>query len=101
MVGVVAGISAGALTAPFAFLGPDYDKRLTEVYTAISPADIMKKRELIKAIFSNGMADTTPLTQLFRRFVDKPPLDAIAAEYAKGQLLLVATTDLDTLEPMS
>lgn len=29
---IVTGISTGSLTAPFAFLGPSYDKQLTEVY---------------------------------------------------------------------
>ena len=33
-------------------------------------------------------------------FVDRPLLDAIAAEYAKGRILLVGTTNLDTLEPV-
>ena len=32
----VTGISTGALTAPFAFLGPAYDDKLREVYTKIS-----------------------------------------------------------------
>src|SRR3546814_649549 len=32
----VTGISTGALTAPFAFLGPAYDDKLKEVYTTIS-----------------------------------------------------------------
>ncbi len=30
---VVTGVSAGALIAPFAFLGPSYDAQLTEVWT--------------------------------------------------------------------
>ena len=30
---MVTGISTGALTAPFAFLGPDYDDEMKEVYT--------------------------------------------------------------------
>ena len=97
---IVTGISTGALTAPFAFLGSGYDKQLEQVYTTISQADILKKRGLIKGVFSDAMADTTPLMQLVRRMVDRPLLDAIAAEYAKGRLLLVATTDLDTLEPV-
>jgi predicted acylesterase/phospholipase RssA len=97
---IVTGISTGALTAPFAFLGSGYDKQLEQVYTTISQADILKKRGLIKGVFSDAMADTTPLMQLIRRMVDRPLLDAIAAEYAKGRLLLVATTDLDTLEPV-
>src|SRR5690348_2355587 len=32
---LVTGISTGALTAPFAFLGPGYDARLQEVYTTL------------------------------------------------------------------
>src|SRR3954463_5655667 len=32
---LVTGISTGALIAPFAFLGPDYDSALTSVYTEV------------------------------------------------------------------
>jgi predicted acylesterase/phospholipase RssA len=30
---IVSGVSTGALIAPFAFLGPDYDDRLRQIYT--------------------------------------------------------------------
>jgi predicted acylesterase/phospholipase RssA len=33
---IVTGISTGALIAPFAFLGPEYDPVLREVYTQFS-----------------------------------------------------------------
>ena len=36
----VTGVSTGALIAPFAFLGPEYDEVLEEVYTKISPEDV-------------------------------------------------------------
>src|SRR4029450_13327526 len=36
---LVTGISTGALTAPFAFLGPKYDEQLKAVYTTISADD--------------------------------------------------------------
>ena len=39
---LVTGISTGALTAPFAFLGPAYDAKLKKVYTSISSEDIFK-----------------------------------------------------------
>jgi predicted acylesterase/phospholipase RssA len=95
----VTGVSTGALTAPFAFLGPKYDESLKAVFTSISKKDIFKSRG-IRGIFSDGMADTTPLAKLIARYVDRPMLDAIAAEYAKGRLLLVGTADLDALEPV-
>ncbi|WP_380872744.1 lipoprotein [Sphingomonas sp. DBB INV C78] len=96
----VTGISTGALTAPFAFLGPKYDHVLEEVYTQTTKDDIFKMRGMIKGFFSDAMADTTPLYQLVSRYADQALLDAIAAEYAKGRLLMVGTADLDTLEPV-
>jgi len=97
---VVTGISTGALIAPFAFLGPKYDYVLERVYTTTSQKDIFKKRGITSALFSDGMADTRPLAGVIASYVNRPLLDEIAAEYAKGRLLLVGTTNLDTLEPV-
>jgi len=91
----VTGISTGALIAPFAFLGPAYDAQLKEVYTNTSPKDILKRRGLISAIFKDAMADNAPLFNLMKQYINKEMLAAIAAEYEKGRLLLIATTDLD------
>jgi uncharacterized membrane protein len=35
---LVTGVSTGALTAPFAFLGSSWDPQLTAVYTAVKPS---------------------------------------------------------------
>jgi hypothetical protein len=55
---------------------------------------------MIRGFFSDGLADTAPLKQMVTRYVDRAMLDAIAAEYKKGRLLLVATAELDALEPV-
>jgi hypothetical protein len=96
---IVTGVSTGALIAPFAFLGPDYDPQLRQVYTTISTKDILLKRGIIEAIFSDAFSDTTPLWKLISRFVDEPLMEAIAREYKKGRLLLIGTTDLDAQRP--
>jgi predicted acylesterase/phospholipase RssA len=96
----VTGISTGALIAPFAFLGPKYDHVLKQVYTTTSQKDIFKKRGLVKALFGESMADTTPLARVIESQVTRGFLDEIAAEYAKGRLLLVGTTNMDSLEPV-
>ena len=44
---LVTGISTGALIAPFAFLGPKYDATLKEVYTTISPKDVLVPRSFL------------------------------------------------------
>lgn len=97
---VVTGVSTGALIAPFAFLGPKYDYALEQVYTNSTPRDIFKKRNFISGLFGDAMADTTPLYGVIQRYVDRALLDAIAAEYAKGRVLLVGTTNFDALEPV-
>jgi len=97
---LVTGISTGALIAPFAFLGPRYDNVLRAVYTQTSQADIFKPRNLLSGVFGDALSDTSPLRGLIGRYVDRQLLDAIAAEYAKGRLLFVGTTNLDTLEPV-
>ena len=97
---VVTGVSTGALIAPFAFLGPEYDPVLRQVYTSISPADVMRPRNPFAAIENDGMADNQPLWGLISRFVDQPLLERIAAEHMKGRILLVGTTDLDARQPV-
>lgn len=96
----VTGISTGALIAPFAFLGPKYDYVLQRVYTTTAQKDIFKKRGLKSLMFGDAMADTTPLAKVISSYVTRELLDEIAAEYAKGRVLLVGTTNLDSLEPV-
>jgi len=92
---LVTGVSTGALSAPFAFLGPQYDAKLKEVYTTISAKDIVEPRGILAALTDDAMADNRPLRNLIKKYMNRELLDAIAAEYAKGRLLLVGTADLD------
>jgi predicted patatin/cPLA2 family phospholipase len=97
---VVTGISSGALAAPFAYLGSDYDGPLRDVYTTITADDVFRERGLIAAIFGDAMADTTPLWTLISKYVDEKLMAGIAREYEKGRLLLIGTTDLDSEQPV-
>ena len=94
----VTGVSTGALSAPFAFLGPDYDSELKTVYTETAARDIFRPRGALAALFQDAMGDTTPLRQTVARFVDNRMIARIAEEYKKGRLLLILTTNLDTGE---
>ena len=92
---MVTGVSTGALTAPFAFLGPDYDDKMKEVYTTTSTKDIAEKRNPVAALFSDSMADTTPLKGLIAKVIDTEMIDAIAREHQKGRRLFIGTVNLD------
>jgi predicted patatin/cPLA2 family phospholipase len=92
---LVTGISTGALIAPFAFLGPKYDATLKQVYTTISPKDVLDSRNVVRGVLEDAMADNAPLRKLTLKSVTEDLLKEVAAEYAKGRFLLIATTDLD------
>jgi len=97
---LLTGISTGALIAPFAFLGPAYDPELRAVYTEISPEDVFERRGLISAVFHDALTSTDPLFHLISRYANQDMLNAIAAEYQKGRLLLIGTTNLDVQRPI-
>ena len=92
----VTGVSTGALSAPFAFLGSDYDRDLERVYTDIGLSDVMSSRGLLRGLLGDSLYDSAPLRATIRRFVTPALLTAVSREYMeKGRLLFVATTNLD------
>jgi hypothetical protein len=46
----VSGISTGALIAPFAFLGPEYDGVLRTNYTTIREWDVIRSRGILAVL---------------------------------------------------
>ena len=97
---VVTGISTGALSAPYAFLGSAYDDKLKEIYTTIDDKDIMKKNGPIDAVFGTSLTDNSPLKALVAKYVTQDLLDKIAIEGGKGRRLLIGTTNLDAQRPV-
>lgn len=91
---LVTGISVGSLLAPFAFLGPDYDDILRQVFTSVTTEDIAKKRGP-SALWSESFAKTDPLAALIEKYVTEDVLKAIAEAHNCGQRLYIGTTDLD------
>ena len=47
---IVSGISTGAIIAPFAFLGPQYDAELKEIYTQFSTKDLVTMRGITRIL---------------------------------------------------
>jgi predicted acylesterase/phospholipase RssA len=92
---MVTGVSTGALTAPFAFLGPEYDATLKLLYTTTTTDDIAKKRNIISAILSDSMTDTSPLKELIAKYITEDVIEKIAIEHKRGRRLYVGTVNLD------
>ena len=97
---VVTGVSAGAIIAPFAFLGPKYDPALKTIWTHYRTSQIVTAQILPGLLGGSSLADTTPLDDLISKYVTPAFLRAIAREYRRGRLLLVGTTNLDAQRPV-
>ncbi len=97
---VVTGISAGALVAPFAFLGSEYDDVLKRVSLELVPDDVYHKRGLIRALRTDALATTEPLQALIAKHVDQEVMEKIAAAHREGRALNIGTANLDSMRPV-
>lgn len=92
---VVTGVSTGALVAPMAFLGKEYDARLEKLYTTISTKDILHEKGPLSFLMSDSVASSKPLEHLIAKNFDMEDLAKIAKAHSEGRRLYIATTNLD------
>ncbi len=93
---IVTGVSTGALIAPFAFVGPDYDDALREFYTTTASRQIFRVLSILPQLLTGeSFAETGPLMSLLERHVDAALLRRVAAAHSAGRRLYVGTANLD------
>lgn len=97
---VVTGVSVGALTAPFAFLGSDYDDELEKLYTEYYTSDLVRKRNPLTAFWRDSLTSSEPLKVIIAHYVDEKMVRDLSVEYKKGRQLYVITTNLDAGRPV-
>ena len=93
--GAPVDLSTGALTAPFAFLGPAWDDELIAAYTDGQASHLLRRRPWT-LLEGPSLFSARGLRDLVDRFVTPEMIAAIADEYAQGRRLLVVTTNLDS-----
>jgi predicted acylesterase/phospholipase RssA len=93
---VVTGISTGALAAPFAFLGAEFDDRLKQLYTGVRAEDVFRIRQWVTIPFTDAVASSAPLQELIDSQVNQELMGRLAVEHRKGRRLYIGTTNLDT-----
>jgi predicted acylesterase/phospholipase RssA len=96
---VVTGVSAGALVAPYAFLGPSWDARLLGAFTGGAGDHLLQSRGL-GVVFGSSVYRGAPLKHLVDSYISDAMIQAVAHEADMGRLLLVGTTDVATGEPV-
>jgi hypothetical protein len=98
---MVSGVSTGSMIAPFAFLGPEYDEVLHDLYTQRSTAEILTRYNILKGFRSDAFSDTAPLRKLLEDKIGQEEIDKIAREHRKGRRLYIGTVNMDCLRPVS
>jgi hypothetical protein len=94
---IVTGVSTGALMAPFAFLGSEYDDALREFYTTTSSSSIFRRLSLLPQLFNGeSLADSTPLQGMIAQAIDEALLEEVARAHRSGRRLYIGTADLDS-----
>jgi len=94
---IVTGVSTGALMAPYAFLGPDYDGALRQFYTTTASHNIFRRLSMVPQLLGGeSLADTGPLMAMLEQAVDAEFLRAVAQAHESGRRLYIGTADLDS-----
>jgi len=94
---IVTGVSTGALMAPYAFLGADYDGAIREFYTNTSSRNVFQMLSIIPQLLGGeSLADSGPLRFTIDQTVDDALLRAIARAHQSGRRLYIGTVDLDS-----
>ncbi len=96
----VTGISTGAIVALFAFLGPDYDDELTEIYTTYTTNQLVTPAIFTALTGGSAVVDASGYRRLIEQYIDDEVMDRLAAAEAEGRTLLIGTTNLDASRPV-
>jgi hypothetical protein len=84
---LVTGVSTGALVAPIAFLGPEYNEELKQIFTNITAKDVFRVRNVVSWLWNESFADTDPLHKLIKDHIDDDKLKATAQAHSQGSRL--------------
>ncbi|MEM9783528.1 MAG: patatin-like phospholipase family protein [Pseudomonadota bacterium] len=96
----VSGVSTGAIIALYAFLGPEYDDDLREIYTTYDTDDLVTPALFTGITRGTALLDASGYRALIERYIDDEIVAALAKERTAGRILMVGTTNLDASRPV-
>ena len=95
---IVTGISAGALMAPFVFIGGDAFSRMKDVMLNINDKSVLGKKNFLNTVFKDAFTDGENLYQFIAEAFPEPMIEQIAAQHRSGKRLFIGTTHFDSGE---
>lgn len=92
---LVTGVSAGALIAPFAFVGRSTDAELTAFFSDGLATRLDARNSFVTGALGQSIYPAGPLSDLIAFEITDALIDQVAARHKEGARLLVLTTNLD------
>ncbi len=96
----VTGISTGAIIALFAFLGPEYDDTLRQIYTTYTSNQLLRRTIFAGLTGGSALTDASGYRALIEKYVDDAVVAKIADGAREGRVLLIGTTNIDAARPV-
>lgn len=97
---VVTGISSGSILAPFAFLGPDYDDVLHDMFSKYDTGDIIDTRYFSALFRGESISSNKKLKAILKKYFTPVEMEKVAQEYKNGRRLFIGSTHLDSVRPV-
>ncbi len=95
---IVTGISAGALMAPFVFIGGDAFPKMKEVMLNINDKSVLGKKNFLNTLFKDAFTDGQNLYQFIAEAFPEPMIERIAQQHRSGKRLFIGSTHFDSGE---
>ncbi|MEZ9722617.1 patatin-like phospholipase family protein [Vibrio splendidus] len=95
---VVTGISAGALMAPFAFVGNDRVESMKAVMLGIKDSEVIGKKNLLDTLFRDAFSRGDKLIEFIEATYTSEFINEIAEAHQSGRRLLIGTAQFDSEE---
>lgn len=93
---IITGVSAGALLAPFVFVGGEEIDRLEEVMLGLNDKMILGKRNFLNTIFKDAFTDGEDLFSFIEQTYSDEMIEQVAQQHRNGRRLLIGTTHFDS-----
>ncbi|MEM8819891.1 MAG: patatin-like phospholipase family protein, partial [Pseudomonadota bacterium] len=98
--GLVSGVSTGAILALYAFLGPQYDETLKEIYTEFETEDLVTPTIFAGLTGGTALTSTAGYRRLIEQYISPAVVEELAAAHREGRVLLIGTTNIDASRPV-
>lgn len=97
---VITGISAGALIAPFVFVGGDALPTMKSVMLDIDDATVLGRKKILNTLIKDAFTDGENFYGFIEDAYPNSMIERIAAQHRSGKRLFIGTTHFDSGELM-